>query len=176
MITQPHAFSHQHRPFPGLPSRCTSRLRYGLRQEAELRRGLRCDDKLIVHYRPRADAIYKIDAVVRFRDAPMLPVVGIQFTTKSDPDKMHRTIAAVRRSRIVSRMLYLEAECPLAEAAFPAIGNLIRFIAGSSGEQGIVCAVLTSDSQGKYWFRDLRSFPIETPDEKQSQQKEEKAA
>ena len=176
MITQPHAHSHQHRPFPGLPSRRTPRLRYGLWQEKELRRGLRDRGKLIVHYSSSADAIYKIDAIVRFRNAPMLPAVGIQFTTKADPDKMQRTIAAVRRSRIVSRMLYLEAECPLAEPAFPAIGNLIRFIAESSGEQGIVCAVLTSDGQGKYWFRDRKSFPVETSNEKQSQQKEEKAA
>jgi len=158
------------------PHRTGSHLRYGLRQESELRRGLSADDKLFVHHSDSEDAIYKMDAIVRFRDAPMLPAVGIQFTTKSDTDKMNRTIAAVRRTRIVSRLLYLQAECPLDESVFTAVGDLIRFIAKSPGGQGIVCAVLSTDGQGKYWFRDLKSFPLETAVPAVSQQKEEKAA
>jgi hypothetical protein len=106
----------------------------------------------------------------------MLPAVGIQFTTKPDIDKMNRTIAAVRRSRIVSRLLYLQAECPLNDSVFTAVGDLIRFIAKSPGSQGIVCAILSTDGQGKYWFRDLKSFPLETTLPGISQQKEEKAA
>lgn len=158
------------------PHRSASRLRYGLRQESELRRGLSADNKLFVHHSASEDAIYKMDAIVRFRDAPMLPAVGIQFTTKPDIDKMNRTIAAVRRTRIVSRLLYLQAECPLNESVFTAVSDLIRFIAKSPGVQGIMCAILSTDGQGKYWFRDLKSFPLETVVPAISQQKEEKAA
>jgi hypothetical protein len=151
-------------------------LRYGLRQESELRRGLSADQKLHVHHDETEDAIYKMDAIVRFRNAPLLPAVGIQFTTKPDLDKVNRTIAVVRRTRIVSRLLYLEAECALNESAFPLIADLIRFLADGPAERGIVCAVLTTDGKSKYWFRDLKCFPLETAGDRGSQQKEERAA
>lgn len=171
--TQTHTLSNQRFHWFRRPG---DALRYGLRQERELRRGLSADHNLHVHHSATEDAIYKMDAIVRFRHAPMLPAVGIQFTTKPDPDKVNRTIAAVRRTRIVSRLLYLEAECPLAGPAFGLISDLIRFRANSSGERGIISAVLTSDGQGKYWFRDPKCFPLETTNTKASRQKEEKAA
>jgi hypothetical protein len=141
--------------------RPTNRQRYGLRQEDELRRGLGSDDKLSVHHNMRDDAIYKMDAIVRFRDEPTLPAVGIQFTTRRDADKLNRTLAVVRRTRIVSRMLYVEAQCPLHESVFGPLTDLLRFIAKSPRERGIVSAVLTTETQSKYWFRDLKSFPFE---------------
>src|SRR5271165_2072089 len=95
--------------FPSPLRHSASRLSYGLRQESKLRWGLRSNTNLLVHYKASDDAIYKMDAIVQFRDMPMLPAVGIQFTTRRDLDKLNRTIAAVRRSQIVSRLLYLEA-------------------------------------------------------------------
>lgn len=137
-------------------------VRYGLRQESELRRGLSMDTTLRVDHDQTEDAIYKMDAIVRFLDAPLLPAVGIQFTTKADPDKVKRTIAAVRRSRIVSRLLYLEAEYALTAAVFPMITDLIRVLAGSPADRAIICAVLTGDGHDRYWFRDLKCHPLET--------------
>lgn len=88
---QTQTFTTPYYPFR-TPHRSGSRLRYGLRQESELRRGLSADNKLFVHHSDSEDTIYKMDAIVRFRDAPMLPAVGIQFTTKPDVEKMNRTI------------------------------------------------------------------------------------
>lgn len=162
--------------FP-VPSRHSGTRRpYGLRQESELRQGLQANTNLLVQYNARDDAIYKMDAVVQLRNEPMLPAVGIQFTTRQDLEKLNRTIAAVRRSRIVSRLLYLQAECPLHASVFGAIADLIRLIAESPADRGIVHAVLTSDGQGKYWFREVTSFSFETAPGQQSQQNEEKAA
>jgi hypothetical protein len=152
------------------------RLTYGLKQEEELRRGLQADANLLVHYSLTEDAIYKMDAIVRFRDAPMWPAVGIQFTTKFDPEKIQRTIAAVRRSRIVSRLLYLQVDGPLTESAFPIIRRLVRLTATFTDDKGFISVVLASDTQGQYGIRDAQAFPVETPDKIRSQMKEEKAA
>jgi hypothetical protein len=176
MYNHAHPITHRDRRSPELSRHSGTRQPYGLRQEGQLRRGLRDNGKLLVHYNASDDAIYKMDAVVRFREMPKLPAVGIQFTTRPDPEKLNRTIAAVRRSRIVSRLLYLQADCPLHPTVFGAIGDLIRLIAGSPAERGIVYAVLTTDGQNKYWFRETKCFPLETTIIAQSQQKEEKAA
>ena len=162
--------------FPAPSHYFGTRCPYGLVQESELRQGLRGNTNLMVHYNASDDAIYKMDAVVQFRDKPMLPAVGIQFTTRQDMEKLNRTIAAVRRSRIVSRLLYLQADCPMQASVFGAIADLIRFIAGSPADRGIVYAVLTSDGQDKHWFREVRCFPFETAPGRLPQQKEEKAA
>jgi hypothetical protein len=133
--------------FPDYP------LPYGLRQEEALRRGLRGDRRLLVHHNPEMDAIYKLDAVVRHRDDPMLPAVGIQFTTKHDPDKQALTIAAVRRTRFVTRLIYLEAECPLEGAAFERVRELVRDVAQNKESRGIVCAILYVNEEGRFDFR-----------------------
>jgi hypothetical protein len=135
------------RRFPAYP------LRYGLRQEEALRRGLRGDRRLLVHHNPEMDSIYKLDAVVRHRDDPMLPAVGIQFTTKHDPDKQALTIAAVRRTRFVTRLIYLEAECPLEESAFEKVRELVRDVAQNKESKGIVCAILYVNEEGCFDFR-----------------------
>ncbi|HEY6344096.1 MAG TPA: hypothetical protein VIY49_21585 [Bryobacteraceae bacterium] len=113
---------------------------------------------------------------VRPRRPDLWPAVGIQFTTKFDPEKIQRTIAAVRRSRIVSRLLYLQVDGPITEAAFPIIRRLVRLTATFTDDKGFISVVLASDAQGQYGICDARAFPVETPNKIRSQKKEEKAA
>lgn len=101
MQTQTPTRFPSYKPFRSF-RRSGSALRYGLRQEGELRRGLSADPNLHVHHSATEDAIYKMDAIVRFRHAPLLPAVGIQFTTRSDTDKVNRTVATMLRTRRAS--------------------------------------------------------------------------
>ena len=163
MPAQPQA-AHD-RPMPGLPQmfpRCSGSrgtAPYGLRQEERMRRALRHDERLEVRYSRELDAIYKLDAVVLDRTNPLLPAVGVQFTTRHDPEKRRSTIAAVRRTRVVPRLLYLEAERPLGPPAYPLLLNLVRHIARLPVDRGIVSAILTRDGNHRYCLRQVRAEP-----------------
>jgi hypothetical protein len=119
--------------------------------------------ELDVRYSYEIDTIYKLDAVVLVRERPLLPAVGVQFTTKHDEDKMRRTIDLIRRTRIVTRLLYLESECRLGLHAFDIIRTLVLFTATTKPGQDIVTAVLTKDDQGQFVcpYRDLHCFSME---------------
>ena len=127
-------------------------LPYGLRQERSFRKGLR-GSSLSVRYSPELDRIHKLDCVVIHRRLPSLPAVGIQFTTKHDPEKKARTIAEYRRHRAVPRLLYLEAECPLSAGAFGIIRKLVYQTARVPRKNKVVSAVLAFD--GGYFFRQV---------------------
>jgi hypothetical protein len=152
---------------PGMPlppdsrRRCTSRLPYGKAQELVMRRALEADHGLVTKYSPEADRIYKVDLVVVDQQRPLLPAVGLQFTTAHNPEKMQSTIDMIRRTRIVERLLYLEAECRIEEAAFALIQTLVRHTAATKPSQGIVTAVLGRDEHGRFCLRHLRCFSIE---------------
>ena len=163
------------RPMPGLPrppSWCPPLCRIRsvrLQQEMELRRALCTDEDLDVRHNREIDTIYKLDAVVLDRTNPLLPAVGIQFTTKHDPDKQRRTIAAIRRSCGVPRFLYLEAECPLKASAYPVVQSLVRHTAQMPVDRGVGSAILASDGNEGYCLRQVKNCPIETESNVMSQ-------
>lgn len=159
-----HAPNRFQRPARAINSyRAGHPLRYGLRQENELRDGLRRIGRLTVTHDVRTDKVYKLDAVVTDRERPESPAVGIQFTTRRDPQKRERTIAAVQRTEIVARFLYLEAECPLAEPAFEKVRELVRDVARRRDQKGILCAVLFKDHKGCFAIKRVAYFPIHAP-------------
>lgn len=139
----------------------TSRLPYGKAQELIMRRALQAARSWAVRYTKEIDTIYKLDAVVIDRERPLLPAVGLQFTTMHSPDKMQSTIDMIRRTGIVERLLYLEAECRIDEAAFVLIQTLVHYTAETKPAQGIVTAILGKDEQGRFCLRDLRCYSIE---------------
>jgi hypothetical protein len=126
-----------------------------------MRRALESGTGLDVRYSTEIDTVYKLDAVVIDRNKPLRPPVGVQFTTIHDEDKVQRTIDMIRRTRIVSRLLYLESECRLERPAFEMIRNLVMFVATAKPDKGIVTVVLAKDNQGRFTFRDLRCFSME---------------
>lgn len=146
------------------PIRSRSRIptRYGFREEQKLRCGLRGDKRLAVHHTEELDEIYKLDAVVRDLDAPHLPAVGVQFTTKHDLEKEERTLDAVRRHRVVVRLLYLIAECPLEDRALPIIRDMVRQTARQPATKALIVAVLATDEKGDFFFRKREELPLET--------------
>lgn len=153
---------------PGLPlppmgrrARRRPHLPYGKAQEAIMRRALHEDDGFVVRYTKEIDTIYKLDAVVLDRERPLVPAVGLQFTTAHNQEKMQSTIDMVRRTGIVQRLVYLEAECPINEAAFPLIQTLVRHAATAKPAQGIVTAVLSKDERGGFTLRNVRCYSIE---------------
>lgn len=139
----------------------TSRLPYGKAQELVMRRAVEAAQGLVVRYSLEADRIYKVDLVVADRERPLLPAVGLQFTTAHNPEKMQSTIDMIRRTRIVERLLYLEAECRIDEAASTLIQTLVRHTAETKPSKGIVTAVLCKDEHGRFCLRDLRCYGIE---------------
>lgn len=82
----------------------------------------------------------------------------------------------MRRTRIVSRLLYLEAECPLAESVFPLIADLIRKLAHNPAERGVIYARLTGDGQGNYSLREMQCFALDAMTRTEPQDQENKAA
>jgi hypothetical protein len=145
---------------------------YGFREEEKLRCGLRSDKRLAVHHSAELDEIYKLDAVVRDLDAPHLPAVGVQFTTKHDTEKEDRTLDAVRRHRVVVRLLYLVAECPLRAQALPMIRDMVRHTARQPSKKALILAVLAVDEQGQFYFRRREELPLETKGIRKTQDKE----
>jgi hypothetical protein len=153
---------------PGLPlppmgrrARRHPHLPYGKAQEVIMRRALHKGDGFVVRYTREIDTIYKLDAVVLDRERPLAPAVGLQFTTAHNQEKMQSTIDMVRRTGIVQRFVYLEAECPIEEAAFPLIQTLVRYTATAKPAQGIVTAILTKDERGCFTLRNVRCYSIE---------------
>lgn len=146
--------------------------RYGFREEEKLRCGLRSDKRLSVYHNLELDEIYKLDAVVVDLDAPYLPPVGVQFTTKRDPEKEERTLAAVRRHRVVARLLYLISECPLRDEALPMICDIVRETARQPARKAFIMAVLATDSEGNFCFRRLEELPLETDSKGLTKEKE----
>ena len=149
-------------PLPPGSYSTRSQLPYGKAQELVMRRALEADPDLAVLYSPEADRIYKVDLVVADRRRPLLPVVGLQFTTAHNPEKMQSTIDMIRRTRIVERLLYLEAECRIEQAAFTLIQTLVRHTADTKPSQGIVTAILNKDEHGRFCLRDLRCYSMES--------------
>jgi len=143
------------------PLRPATGLSYGKQQEMMMRRALESGTGLDVRYTTEIDTVYKLDAVVIDRSRPLRPAVGIQFTTMHNEDKVRRTIDMIRRTRIVERLLYLEAECRLDRSAFDMIRNLVMFVATAKSDKGIVTVVLAKDNQGRFTFRDLQCFSME---------------
>jgi hypothetical protein len=98
---------------------------YGLRQEEQLKRGLAREFEVIAS--ADLDYLQKLDCVVRDRLHPELPAVGIQVTLKThDKEKMLATLAVLRRTRAVSRAVYLIVETEIGEAVFPPLIQLLR--------------------------------------------------
>jgi hypothetical protein len=126
-----------------------------------MRRALLAADAWIVRYTKEIDTIYKLDAVVIDRRRPLLPAVGLQFTTMHSPEKMRSTIDMIRRTGIVERLLYLEAECRIDEGAFTLIQTLVRYTAETKPSQGIVTAILSKDEHGRFCLRDIRCHSVE---------------
>lgn len=141
--------------------KATTPLSYGLRQERAFRHGLTLGGGLRVHYSEELDRIYKLDAVALDAQSPGLPAVGIQFSTNPDAEKVARTIAAVRRSCVVQRFLYVEARCSLGEAAYPILIDLVRITARMPAERAVVFAALDRDETTGFFLRRLRAVPMD---------------
>lgn len=118
---------------------------WGLQQEALLREGLEADGRFNVQASTALDRVHKIDLVVLHRDAPHLPPVGIQFTTRYDPHKRARTVRSVRRDQVVSHLLYLEARCLICEEVLRLVGQLIGYTARRPLSGAVVSAVVWYD-------------------------------
>jgi hypothetical protein len=87
------------------------------------------------------DFLQKLDCVVRDNAHPELPAVGIQITARAhDREKMMAVLATLRRTRAVSRAMYLVIEAELRDGIFPALALLIREIARMDREaMAVVC-------------------------------------
>lgn len=146
----------RHNPPAAFPNRAGS---YGHRQEALFRHGLRSDRRLSVYHDRSLDEIYKLDAVIRFRDQQHLPAVGVQFTTRHDEAKLARTFESVRRNRVVTRFIYLVAEDGLKNSAWGLIHDLVLTTARQPEGKGMVLAVLATDERGGFYLRKVKNFP-----------------
>lgn len=112
-------------------------LPYGLRQERQLRRGLAREFEVIAS--ADLDYLQKLDCVVRDRLRPELPAVGIQITLKThDNEKMEATLAALRRTRAVSRAVYLIVEVEVGKAVFPPLIHMLRRVAAMNRDAMLV--------------------------------------
>jgi hypothetical protein len=120
-----------------VPGRAGPTVPYGLRQEEQLKRGLAREFAVIAS--ADLDYLQKLDCVVRDRLHPELPPVGIQVTLRThDNEKMVATLAVLRRTRAVSRAVYLIVETEIGETAFPPLIQLLHEAAGMDREAMLV--------------------------------------
>jgi hypothetical protein len=124
-------------------------LQFGQLQESLFRTLLAEIPDVQVVYDASADAIYKLDAVVWWRDKPLLPAVGVQFTINPDQEKRLCALRAVHRSGVVSRFLYVQlSRCQVDQEAVELVSVLIRRVAELPGMQVMLSAVVKRNHLG----------------------------
>lgn len=142
----------------------------GLIEEERMRTALR-NIGLDVVYSAELDRL-KVDALVSLKANPPLPPVGLQYTRQRSGRKQRKAIEVVRKTRIVSRFLYLSCRLPITERVTTIIHSLLMFVAEANPERGIMAVVLDKDPSLPRYIVRVRSFPIWTSASGQSNGKE----